>query len=427
MSRKVLVLLAAAGLLASAGAQAGSKPKPKLKEYRDASGKVAIRLPGEWKVNAVVGRSENMILRLYPKISGIDDDDIRMSLREETGIVLPLAQAHLDLPFYVESMQSKAGKVVRKPVPHLIADRDKDPLYVGYIQVVAYRRFRCRGIHVGLHCKAATFDRIRGVFFAAVRSVTCTLPRWPVMPAAGYRHTVRDTIAYHLGEGVGDRAIKRMHRCVLAVEKDFVRFHGRIQRAKDEPLMIVVHKDPEQHTKLDKDAADQAWHGVFVDGPGKRLLAVPYQRPGSRAEAALAWGVTWILLIERYGNLEPVWAWRGEQRLAWFRILTGKRAPYVTEAWRSQKVTLGKTLAGLEELRVSRFQEYQSHGEAYALLFRAGPARYRRAYKAFLGDYARIGDYKAALETRLLSLDQDQLVRDLREFVEKKLKVPDRK
>jgi hypothetical protein len=304
-------------------------------------------------------------------------------------------------------------------------DRDNDPVYVGYLQLVVYRRFRCRGIHLGLHCKATTLERIRKPFFAAVRSITCSLPRWPELPK-GYRHSTLDGISYQVRGPLGDKSFKQMHKCVRATQKEFVRVHGRIPRAADAPLLVIVHRDPEQHIELDKNATN-VWYGMFADGRAKRVLAIPYKTPRSMREGALAWAVTEVLFMERYGTVEPWWATVGEASLARMRILTGKKAPWVTKAWTNSDVVISHTLSKLEDLRATRYREYARHAQAYSLLFRAGPGKYRRAYKSFLADLAGTGDYRTAQQKHLFSLDGAQLLTDLRHFLEKKVRVAKRK
>jgi hypothetical protein len=417
-------IVALAGMLACAAVDAQAS-KPTLEEYRDVTGKVAIKLPADWKVHAITKRNGSRILTLYVKIPGVSDPDIRMWLLEETGIAYPLVQAHLDLPHYQELRRSKACTVVPRPVPHLVMDRDNDPLYVGYLQLIVYRRFLCRGIHIGLHCRATTLERIRKQFFDAVRSVTCSLRRWPELPE-GYQQTILDGISYQVKGPLADKTLERIHRCVRAVQKEFVRVHGRPARPADAPLQVIVHQKPEQHVELDKRAAN-AWYGMFGDGPAKRVLAVPYGMPQSAPEGALAWAVTKVLFMERYGTVEPWWAAVGEANLACMWTLTGRKAPWVTKAWATDDMVISHTLSKLEELRVTRIKAYCRHAEAYGLLFRAGPNKYRRAYRSFLQDLAETGDYQAAQQAHLFCLDGAQLLTDVREFLAKRLKVVERK
>src|SRR5690606_28694719 len=59
---------------------------------------------------------------------------------------------------------------------------------------------------------------------------------------------------------------------------------------------------------------------------------------------------------------------------------------------------------------------------AYVAFFRAGPKPYQEAYRKFVAAARETGDVVTALETHLLSLNQEEMMAAVREFGEKKLR-----
>jgi hypothetical protein len=59
---------------------------------------------------------------------------------------------------------------------------------------------------------------------------------------------------------------------------------------------------------------------------------------------------------------------------------------------------------------------------AYVLLLRYGPSRYRKAFQSFLEEYRASGDHEAAARRHMLVLDQDELMDDADEFLNRKVK-----
>jgi hypothetical protein len=422
LCQRAVLALAATVLAADVEAQ---ESKPNLREYRDARGKVAIKLLAEWKVSAHAKPNEQRILYLSCEIPG-ERHDLAMSLMEVPGAARPLTQAFMDLPNQIKVTQARKSKVVAEPVPHVISDREKDPLYKERVTILTYRRFRCRGIHVYLQCHRDLYKRIRDQFFAGVQSITCSLPRWPELPK-GYSRVEKDGIVYCAGPGVAAAAVKRVRKCAGPVQKDFVRFHGAISRPADEPAMIIIHKNVSEHAALDERASKEQVLGAYLHMEARRVMVAAYARPKSEEEGLLVRELVYLFFIQRYGNTQPEWAGVGEAHVAGMRLLTGKKLPFVTKRYKDNLQPVSRRLVELGPLAKADWAKYVDHARVYVMFFHAGPSAYRRAYKAMLEDLRKTGDFEGAPRRHLFTLDQNKLFKDVQQFAARKLKVSGRR
>ncbi len=432
-----------------------SKPalEPAFKEYRDASGKVAIQLPAAWRVLVDRRRREQERLTLWIRLPGEkngkdngkkngkdngekngkgndkkendkEDDkknELSISVMEVPGAASPLAQAFRDLSSQMKLAQAQESKVVAEPVPHVISDSKKDPIHQDRVTILAYRRFPCRGIHTYLWVHRDLLARVRDPFFAAVQSITCSLPRWPELPE-GYSQVEKDGILYCVRRGVPAAAVKRVQKCAASVREEFVRLHGAYRPA--ELPMVVIHRYEDEHAALDEQAPKDQFLGAHVHVEGRRVMVAVYGEGAAEREAALAWHLAYLFFTQRYGDDEPRWACVGEAHIARMRALTGRKLPYVTKTYKDLLVGVSQRLADLELLRPTEFAKYCDHAEVYVKFFHAGPGAYRKAYKAMLEDCRQSGDSEGAPRRHLFALDQDKLLADVGRFVARKLKVP---
>jgi hypothetical protein len=125
----------------------------------------------------------------------------------------------------------------------------------------------------------------------------------------------------------------------------------------------------------------------------------------------------------RYGSPMPHWFCVGEGELALERTLTGKDLPYVS---RGRHATLPQNPAPFAEVVMSLEDKnriaFVHHSLVYTALFRSGEKMYKDAFKEFLETYLRTGDWDAAVEQHLFSLDQDALRKAAFNLVQKRLK-----
>lgn len=422
-----LLLIAAMPLAAQQPSKEGS-PKAKaaeLVEYKDASGNVVLWLPKAWKTKPVPVKDERILICLDINIPG-EKHKMKFDVSSLPGVALRAeAQGWYELPTQMEWEKSTTGKVWSKPVPHLVADvnlYDEEPKLV---LVIGIRRFRCHGIHVRVVCARSTWAKpdVQNAFFAIMKGIQCKLPRWPGIPVNldQYKIDKRDGLVFYIQRGVSKKARKRIENCVCAVQKNFVRFHGAITRPEDEPPLIFIHRDVAMHKQFsEKAAADR--EGMHAEPRARRVFALGYEGSSRWPDANLAYQLTSLFIEERYGIAQPAWFEVGECFVAETRIRLGKELPYVTQQFADQRDKVNKRFTELKDLRKTKWKDYFLHGQAYGAFFRAGPTKYRKAYRAFLKEFAETCNYQGAVRKHLYSLDQNEMYKDMRRFLERKLR-----
>jgi hypothetical protein len=105
----------------------------------------------------------------------------------------------------------------------------------------------------------------------------------------------------------------------------------------------------------------------------------------------------------------------GEGRLAWSEERTGQRVPRVSEAIFNDLPSNPVAFAELVGTPRDKTGEdaFRNAALAYVLFFRAGPAKYRKAYESFRAELATTRNERRATEAHLLSLDQEKMRQDL--------------
>jgi hypothetical protein len=423
----VALLLLAATPLAAQEPPTGEPPKVpqavETLEYQDADGNVTLRLPKAWKVEPEPADS-GQIITLSIEIPG-EELTTALEVHALPGVLLrPEAQLRYELPAQHEVAGFKDGTMRLEPMPHLLIDITREEKPPEFNVVIAMRRFRCRGIHVRFTCPVRTWARpeIRDAFFTTMQGIQCKLPRWPGIPVKEDAYDIlrKDGFDFYFERGVSKKARKRIETCVGVVQKDFIRFHGPIERPADEPPQIFIHQDAAMHGRFSKEAAS-ARGGMYVDLYARRVFALGYEDPCSWPEANLAWELTKLFIEERYGTAQPAWFQIGECFVAETKMRLGKNLPFVTQLFVKQQERVNSKLTDLKGM-LEKWNDYVVHGEAYCAFFRAGPAKYKKAYRAFLTEFARTCDYEAAERKHLFLVDQDAMYKDLRRFLDKKLR-----
>lgn len=425
MCRAALALLLVAAMPLVAQEPSKEPEAPELVQYKDASGKVRIWLPKTWRTRPLLPQNEHVLITLDIQIPG-EKQTMVFDVTLLPGVALrPEAQGWYELPTQMEREKSTAGKVWSKPVPHLVADINLDDRGPKQALVIGMRRFRCQGIHARLVCSQTTWARpdVQGAFFRMMQGIQCTLPRWPEMPVKEdqYKIVGRDGLVFYVQNGVSQKGRKRIENLVCALQKSFVKFHGPITRPEDEPPLIFVHADVAMHKSFSEEAAADR-EGMYAEPRKRRVFALGHEGSSRLPEANLAYQVTDLFITERYGVEEPAWFQIGECFVAETRLRLGKDLPFVTQHFADQRSRINRRLTELKDLRKTKWDDYFAHGQAYGAFFRAGPSKYRRAYRAFFKEFAETCNYEGAVKSHLYSLDQNDLYKNLRRFLETKLR-----
>jgi len=408
MGGRTLALLALLGGLSAA-------EEPATRHYVNDSGEFSLELPASWEVTT--GGGGDAVLLCVAKVPGAEGN-VRIKLLHVPGpLYLPRAQAHYERPAQVEQWNARRTEVRLEPLPHLIVEFEDGG--ADRIAVYAFRRRLCRGIHLLLNCTKADYPRVREPFLKAAQSARSTLGRWPT-PPSGYDRDERDGFLYLIARDVGRRQKSTLQRALREAQRDFVKDHGAIERPEGEPAIVLVHARKEDARILSKEAAEDPY-GYSVDGFARRFFAVPIGDRGSERHARMVSLVRTLFYAERYGDFRPDWTCTGESQLGWHETITGKRPPKVTASWFDHFQGIRYRLDGIESARDESWREYTNHGLAFVVFFRHGPSKYRKAYDAFLEDYAATGDSKGALARHMLALDQEELFEMAKRFAARKL------
>ena len=178
----------------------------------------------------------------------------------------------------------------------------------------------------------------------------------------------------------------------------------------------------QQAGKILKQAGD-AELSFYADHRDRRLFAVPVARGNQEQAGLLAGEFQGLLYVIRYGYIEPRWIFQGERAVARAEVLTGKSLPFLHEgmvAW-----TVDLKFGTLDELATPEARKQESYSKQaffYVCTFRAGPSKYRRAYKAFLKDFGTTYDHEGAVQRHLAPLDARKLEAAVIELVHFRLK-----
>ncbi len=129
------------------------------------------------------------------------------------------------------------------------------------------------------------------------------------------------------------------------------------------------------------------------------------------------------MFVQAYGSRRPRWIIAGEGIVAAAELQTGKRLPNIIEWWFRFLPNTLHPLRTVRQMGQNGDKGFANHAFGYVCFFRAGPSKYRKAYKAFLEDFRQNGDPEAAEEKHLGVFDQDELKEKATQFIRYKLRM----
>jgi hypothetical protein len=400
--------------LALAAGVARGDEQPQVLAGKD--GKHRLRVPAAWKVEPSDAPGTQLAWRC--ELEGLERY-VTLALFDLTGVELsPLVQAYVERPYKVEEYEAERSEVRGEPLPHLIVFGKKGS--ADWVAMFAYRRILGHGIHLRMGVEASAFHRVYPSFIRIAQSIEADVEKWPATPE-GYKVKKKKDLLFHVHPDVGSKPLQRLMRFVGDVERQFEDFHGRIERSKEEPTTIIVHRYAGDAKELHAEAA-KAEHGAYADALARRVYAVPLpDKPGS-AHGTLARELTDLFLRERYAAYLPNWVHVGEGWRARSRAVTEGKGPVVTDGWHTHHQRIETRLGDLETIEED-WGLYVEHARTYAFLFHHGPAKYRKAYRAYLLDADRTGDAEGAFKANLASFDGYDMIRDAEKCVREKAQV----
>lgn len=385
-----------------------------------------MHLPAAWRCVRVPAEET----ALNAGVLGEGDDAIaHVSVAYQEGIIGERGQAYIDRESYRASPGVTASEVRLEPRPHVMVTSGSGG--TSEVRVVDYRMIRGMGFRVICVCSKIVWPDLAEEFFTIGPRLTARTEFWPRLPSEEnkhYRYVSKSRFTYVVrASRSDDLALKKLppvNKLLCRLERDFAKRHGRVLLDEDHPGFVIVHflvDDVEapflgMKAKLRKEWGCSAvpWRRrLFVDTPSVRY-------PSTHGHFALA--AVRFLYALRYGTSEPLWLSTSEASLAYGRAWSGKDLPIVTEF----DLFPSDQLLPFDEIQALRRADWKSflrHGLLYRAVFEQGPGRFKEAFRKFVKDFRESGDWRAAQEEHLLSLDQDELLQAARIYLTKRMKV----
>ena len=409
----------------SAAAQEAAAPA--TKRWSDATDRVSIALPADWeRVTVQQGSMEKLdeaVIHVRVRAPGWDGP-LTVWVAAWTGVSLTLPAcirgAHKRLS--AEKPKHHTLECVDQPVPHFVKDSGISAVH---LTTFWFARMRGHGFSVELDCARTDLPRLRAVLPAITATLHYDGPVWPPRVTEGRTETQVDGFVI-LHRDVPPDAVKWVKERVREVQRDFVDVHGPITRPEGEAPVIYLHATLDQHAEIEpvrpkeptaSRLATEWWRAK------RHILTVPPNHRGLQERTQFVEALVSLMLCERYGDPAPTWFEEGEYMLAAYRHEAGRELPAVPQRLHDLLRGFRRPLADMPNIRRlagSTFHDdYVAHAVGYVTLFHAGKRKWRDAYRAFLAELARTADGEAAAKAHLYSLDQDELRKDAKAWVQK--------
>lgn len=385
-----------------AGAAPRRKPgeKHKAVDWQDRKKVYALRFPDDWVVTEVEAPAKDGVLGLEVRLPGSPGiarlDILSFRMGDPRGT-----------PYYWKA-NDQATETLRlyRPVPQVV---ETSPSGQGE-RVVAYafRRIKGHPLALRLVCRKDDFDEAAHEdFVAAALSLGAKLEMSPKIPED---YTLKSKGRYLLAVQPGVESVREIEKILVAQEKRFAKLHGKLPRPpRGESTIVFVQSTKEAAGRISKRAAERPNDSVF-DTETLCLFTLPVGKDDLEKASGLAWQVEGMLHTLKYGQTRPYWACDGERFVAAAEIRTTKRLPYLYGGYAEWQNALPlKPIPELEDFRKASWEQYQKEVLWYVALFRAGPSKYRKAYKAFCKEYAATLDWKAAMKKHIEPLGYDDI------------------
>lgn len=253
-----------------------------------------------------------------------------------------------------------------------------------------------------LSCAAADFAQAEEDLLAAVASFSARVEIWPPIPK-GYEILQEGTWLVARAPSV-TASLGPLTKCLKEQEKRFCRNHGPLPR-NDAPIVVLVHGSTSEAAKLDPKAA--GIDGFYPDVRRRRLFALPIAKGSLVQEGAVAAAANGVLLVAKYGDYRPDWIWSGSCTVARAEAHTGKPLPALDEGFVAWSTTKLHRLDELDSLYASDHDTWARECFFYVAALEAG--KHKKAYEAFLKDFAETGDGGVAFARHLGTIDQEEL------------------
>ena len=382
--------------------RAAGKRKPGEKHKRVAvvgkKGVYTFKLPDDWVVTPV-------------EAEGTAATSFELRLPGSRGIARLHVYRHKNMghprgvPFRWTARKGETQERFVAPLPHVITRFQRNGNDV--VAADVFRRVRGNLLQVNLVCLADDFVDARQDLLDATRSLTAKLDTWPPTPS-GYKTRTKGRYRYVVHPGI--KSYSHVERTISRQAKAFAKFHGALPKAvKGEYETIYVIPTLSAAKDISEQAA-KSTNSTYVDVALPAVFTTPIAKTNLQRTTELAGTTQGLLFVLRYGSHTPLWAWTGERGFTNATLMTGKKLPYLHEGYSSWAAQLAlKPLDVIDAYQKENSSDFFQQSFWYVALFRAGPSKYRKAYKAFLKDYAQTGDGEAALKKHIEPLGYGEI------------------
>ena len=287
---------------------------------------------------------------------------------------------------------------------------------------VTYYVVKRNGVSVRWICDADKWPRFRDASAAVAASLRVELEEWPPHPPDFEREEV-DGHLWYVQPGVDASAVRELKSLLRGVGRDFEKVHGKLRIDPESAAIITVCASRDAMRALSPDSRSDKY-GADVDFQAGRLFLTPLPSDDGPEHADAAANYWRLLFIVTYGSHWPYWLRSGESEAAWCEERTGKRLPYVTPELRKKLPADPVSFSRLLEMETAETWDdpFDGTAAAYVLFFRAGPSKYRKAYTAFLREFAETRNVQAAAARHLGALDQERMRADLAKWLSRSVK-----
>ena len=201
-----------------------------------------------------------------------------------------------------------------------------------------------------------------------------------------------------------------------------MKVHGPFDPDPGVPPTILLH-EPGFELPSSFPEAKPGPIDAWCDYTRKRLFLTTLPGKKSMERANLVREMVVFFHCLRYGNPMPHWLCVGEGELALERTLIGKDFPYVSTARHAALPRNPQSFVNvIRSLEEENHISFVHHALVYTALFHTGDRRVRDAFKKYIAEYHRTGDWELAADKHLLSLDQEALRNAALQLVQKRIK-----
>ena len=401
--------LAVLALAASAFAQSATP-------YPNADGTFTMSLPKDWKVEVKKPSKKQdprPVHRIKITLEGAEKPlyIYLWRLKEMRG---PRAMCYFDRFEIMEARKSNTSHVVNDPLPHLLVEYRKSR--IDHVYVVVYRRIRRNGVKFALVCPKSSWQpKVQDAFFKAVESLKTTLARVTSVPL-GYKEYEKDGYLYYLHSDAKRKDLKALHKFLREEEKAFSKIYGKFKVPKNDPPIIIVHKEKVDAAGMSEAAANSRT-GHSYDFKKRLIFAVPLTRD-LEPQAYFGSALRSQFFLIRFGIAEPYWLYEGEVRATWVEYMSGRKHPAIYDAYKNSIPKRILALNQVPALRGEAAAEFTNQAFCWVVFLREGPRKYQKAFQSFLKEYGATGDWQKSQE-QLLKIDQKKMHAAMTKFAEK--------